>query len=137
MTGPARRDAASARLAQLWRFLLVGGVATLTQYLALMVLVEFAGNGPISSSALGYLCGAGVSYGLNRSWTFNSSAPHRKAMPRFAAMVCLGFLLNDAAMFVLTKWAGVNYLFAQVGASAIVLLANYLMARSIVFAQDR
>jgi putative flippase GtrA len=127
------RDAVLAGAPQFARFLLVGGFTTVTQYAVLVVLVELAGQGAVAASAIGYLCGAALSYWMNRVWTFRSTVSHAAAGSRFAVMVGLGFCCNALVMVLMTRIELLPYLVDQVVATVLTLALNFSLARFWVF----
>jgi putative flippase GtrA len=112
-------------LRQFLSFSGVGVVAAVAHYGVLVALVELFDIRPVIATLWGFLAGAGVSYWLNRTYTFRSSRPHREAAPRFLAVATGGFILNGLAMWALNVGAGMPYLLAQVIATGIVLLWNF------------
>jgi putative flippase GtrA len=128
-----RRVAVLAAVTQFARFVLVGGLTTAAQYAVLVVLVELAKQDAVVSSAIGYLCGAALSYWMNRVWTFASTVSHAAAGSRFAVMVALGFCCNALAMLVLTRTGQLPYLVSQVVATVFTLVLNFSLARFWVF----
>ena len=112
-------------LRQFLTFSGVGLVAAVAHYGVLITLVEGFGILPVIATLWGFIAGAGVSYVLNRRYTFRSDRPHRAAAPRFLAVSVGGFLLNGAVMWLLNEYWGVPYLLAQVVATAVVLFWNF------------
>lgn len=115
------------------RFLMVGVTATAAHYLVLTVLVEVVALPPVPATVAGFLTGAVIGYGLNRRFTFGSQRPHREGLPRFALMLAVGCLLNALVVALLVHAAGWHYLPAQVIATGLVLVVNYLSLRYWVF----
>jgi putative flippase GtrA len=107
------------------RFAAVGVVATCVQYALLILLVRFAGMGATLASSLGFVASAAANYLLNYRYTFRSRHPHGPAMLKFASLASVGLLLNAGLMRLLTESAW-NYLIAQVLATAVVLVWNFL-----------
>jgi putative flippase GtrA len=129
----SRRIAVFSAATQFVRFLLVGGLATATQYAVLVLLVELAKGDAVTSSAIGYVCGSVLSYWINRLWTFGSTVSHFAAGSRFVAMVSLGFCCNAVVMFLMTRTALFQYLLSQAVATGITLALNFSLARFWVF----
>jgi putative flippase GtrA len=111
---------------KLGRFLLVGALCTGLQYLLLVALVEGLGLSATVASTIGYAASSVVNYFLNYSYTFNSAQRHRRSLPRFVLIGVFGLLLNGAVTFVGTSIYGVHYLLAQVAATIVTLLWNFL-----------
>ena len=112
-------------LEKLLRFGLVGGVATGIQYLILVVLVHAVGMPAPVASEIGFVVSAFGNYLLNYHFTFRSRRPHGPAAAKFMVLVAVGLAINFALMQVLIG-AGVYYLLAQVCATAVVFLWNFV-----------
>lgn len=116
-------------------YTLSGGAATAVHYAVLLMLVELLGFSPALSAAIGALCGAAVSYLINRHITFpGASLRHQQAIPRFLTVAVAGALVNGGLV-----WAGVHlldwhYLAAQALATVVVLGLTYRLNRSWTFA---
>ncbi len=126
------RDHPLAR--QLLSFAAVGLAATAAHYVVLVTLVELIGMGPIPATTCGYAVGITVSYVLNRRYTFAARGGLRQ-FAKFATLYLVGAVLNGAVMSGLMK-VGIWYLWAQIGATALVMSWNFLGARYLVF-RDR
>jgi putative flippase GtrA len=114
-----------AKFAQFQKFLLVGGLATATQYAVLVGMVRFLGADPVFASSCGYVISALLNYYLNHRLTFRSAQSHRRALPRFALISGGGLLLNSSIVWVLSEHGPIPYLAAQIAATAVVLLWNF------------
>lgn len=112
-------------LARFLRFALVGGVATAIQYALLLVLVRGFAMAPTLASSIGFVLSAAVNYLLNYRFTFRSARAHGPAAAKFAALAGLGLLINAAIMRLMVG-AGIQYLLAQVCATAVVLFWNFI-----------
>ncbi len=116
-------------------YLLAGGIATAVHYAVLLILVEVFGMAPSPSAATGALCGAAVSYVVNRNLTFpGAKARHQLAVPRFLAVAVAGALINGALVWAGVHWLGLHYLLAQAVATLLVLGLTYRLNRSWTFA---
>jgi len=119
---------------QFGQFAIVGGAATSLQYILLIGLFQLFQVSPLSASAVGFACGAALSYLLNRQWTFRSTRPHSRLIVRFALMVAAGLCLNCTFMYLGVRVLGLYYLFAQCMATLVTLVVNFILARTWVFA---
>ncbi|MDB6042979.1 MAG: hypothetical protein JWM63_1530 [Gammaproteobacteria bacterium] len=112
-------------LRRLVRFGAVGVVATGIQYVILVALVHGAGYGPTVASAIGFTVSASANYLLNYYFTFRSQRRHGPAVAKFVTLAGMGLIVNSVLMQVLV-WAGWYYMLAQVCATGVVLLWNFL-----------
>lgn len=111
--------------ARVFRYLLVGGVATAGHYGVLIALVSLFGFDAVFGSIVGSVVGTILNYTLNYTFTFNSNASHMTAFPKFLLVVFLGLCFNALLMAVFVWQLQVQYLIAQVLATLIVLAWNY------------
>jgi putative flippase GtrA len=126
-SGQALHDSTRVgRATQFLKFVGVGALATIFQYCVLIGCVELLHVQPVVGSSLGFGLSAMLNYYLNYRYTFGSSAPHRVAAIRFGLVSSAGLLLNAGVMSLLTAREGVPYLLAQVFATALVLIWNYI-----------
>jgi len=107
------------------RFAVVGGGATLLQYLLLVLLVEGLHAAPVAASAAAFSLSALANYWLNYRFTFASRRRHRQTLPRFALVALLGLAINTASFAALLPL--LPYLAAQVIATAVTLIANFTL----------
>ena len=121
---------------QFFWYIVAGGIATAVHYAVLIALVELLTIDPAPSAAFGTLCGAVVSYVLNRRMTFvSSNAGHVQALPRFMAIALLGALLNGLLVWLGVQQFGWHYLLAQALATVLVMGLTFRLNRLWTFAQ--
>jgi putative flippase GtrA len=114
---------------QFLTFAAVGAIGTAAHYAVLVLLVEGMSASPTIATTVGFVCGAVVNYVLNRRFTFASARRHRAALPQFLCIAALGGVANSIVVAALTSRPGVNYLVAQVIATGVVLVWNFLANR--------
>jgi len=107
------------------RFLIVGGIATLIQYIVLIWTVERWHWNAVLASSLGYILSAIANYLLNYYFTFRSDDRHGVAVARFAIVAAAGFALNALLMELLAVKLRILYVLSQVLATIGTLLWNY------------
>lgn len=123
----------SATRRQFLQFALVGAVGTAGHYLTLILLVEVIGWTPVIATSCGFVVGALINYILNYHFTFRSSQPHHVALSRFLLVALLGALVNTGLMYLLHQQLEMYYLLAQVLATAVVLVLNFVLNRNWTF----
>lgn len=107
------------------RFLLVGGGATVLQYLIMAALIASVGMAPVAASTTGFLISAGFNYWANSRFTFQcNSGGHRQNLPRFILTLCAGLLINSGVLHGLLL-LNVPILIAQLAATGVVFIWNY------------
>lgn len=122
-------------LIQFLTFAGVGAIGTVAHYLVLILAVESDVLGPVPATMLGYLAGMLVNYKLNYTVTFRSERSHSIALSRYVVISAIGFVVNALLMLFLST--RIHYLVAQVLATGLVLVWNYLCSRFWVFGEAR
>jgi putative flippase GtrA len=132
------------------KYIGIGSVSTLIQFLLLTLLVKFRLTPeliistyayPISSlfrphefrfapeviaSAASYFLSSIFNYLANYHFTFSSNTSHYKTLPKFIAAVSLGLTANTS-LFALFFHLFVNYIAAQLLATGITVFLNFLV----------
>lgn len=117
------------------RFLVSGGLATVTYYIVAMV-GHYAQDMPIMLiNSIAYAAGFLVSYSLQRNWTFKSKTTHKKTLPLYFLVSGTGFAINSAIVF-LGEFFGIMYSVSAVAATIITAVASYVMQKNLVFHQE-
>jgi putative flippase GtrA len=119
---------------QFTRFAGVGVVGTAAHYAVLIALVERAGIDSVIASTLGFVAGAFVNYCLNRTFTFASPVAFLPGMAKFFVIATLGAVLNAGLMLALVHYARLHYVVAQLLATSVVLVWNFVGNRIWTFA---
>ena len=136
---PSLQEASCARSGsgQFGCFLLVGAAATMIHYAVLHLMVVAGLAGPVSSSTIGYVLSALFNYWANHKITFRSDQAHQVALPRFSVVALVGLALNAGLMAIGTRILGLHYLLAQLIATCMVLVFNFVASRYWTFARNR
>lgn len=109
-------------------FLIVGGSATLLQFLLLIAFVSLLALPPILSSALSYGISGIANYWANYHFTFHSNKAHSETLPKFLLTVAIGLVINTL-VFSICLFLFDHYLIAQLGATAVTLVSNFLLQK--------
>lgn len=128
----AKRLAGLVIVQQFLRFALVGIVATAVHYGILIGLVQIWQVHLIVATSIGFAAGAFVSFTLNRRYTFKVDRQFARGIVGYFGALMSGLFINAVIVAVLTSW-GLLYIAAQVFATGLVLIWNFLVARLVVF----
>jgi putative flippase GtrA len=115
------------------RFGVVGSVGAAIYFLTLWYMVERFNIPVLVATSISFLWVCLQNYVLHYSWTFRSEHAHGVALPKFLVMNILGFCLNWSVMYLGVKRLELNYLLVQVGATAAVVLWNFLVSSLWIF----
>jgi putative flippase GtrA len=119
-------------LGSLLRFGVTGVLSVAVDVGTLTGLHSGAGVQLIWSTLAAYGAGLIVNYSLNRNWTFQAQADHRRTLMRYFTMVAFNFSSTLAIVLGLSH-LGLYYLFAKLIAVAINAVINFLASRFWVF----
>lgn len=114
---------------QVFRFGVVGVIATLTHLGVLVLCVEVFDMDAVIASTLGFVAAVADSYFLNYHWTFESGHGHRHTFWRYAVVTLIGLALNTSIMTMLVNLLHWWYLWAQLAVLLVVPLSNFLLNR--------
>jgi putative flippase GtrA len=117
------------------RFLLAGGTATTLHWLIMALLIQLSVE-PALATALGACAGLGFNYLAQHAWAFRSRLAHRMAFPRYFASSLIGWCLN-LAIFSSLQQLDTSIVTAQICATALVTLVNFLLSERFVFHEQQ
>ncbi len=110
-------------------------VASAADFLMLVFLTEIVGFWYVSSTVLGGLTGAIVSFYLSRQWAFERTDDKKRwQIVRYALVSGTSLVLNTAGVYLLTEYMGSHYTISKLVISFLVgILFNFPMFRYFVF----
>lgn len=118
---------------QLLRFILVGGSATLLQFVLLHLFVTLNLMAALYATALSYVISAIFNYSASYFYTFGSQAEHANSIIKFICMNLVGLGINTTIFYIAETLVFNNYLLSQLSATAFVFLSNYFLSKFWVF----
>lgn len=127
-----------ARAFRLIRYLISGGTAAASNFISLFLLVHFGGMHYLYASILAFTMSIGVSFAMQKFWTFHNKLTHNMhaQFMRYLLVIGANLLLNTALVYLFVEKAGIWYLFAQFLATSVIAVTGYFGYRHFVF-RDR
>lgn len=122
---------------RLIRFGLVGVAATSAYVGVAYALVTLAHLGAVTSAVVAHAASSLLSYFGHQSITFEGTASHAQAAPRFAVLAGTTFGANVAATWLLADVAHLPTLAVIVITNIAIIATGYLMGRLWVFAANK
>ncbi|MBC2665153.1 GtrA family protein [Novosphingobium flavum] len=123
---------ALAPKSEILRFAAVGVVGTAVHYGVLVALVELGGVDPVAGTLCGFIVAAFASFVLNSVFTFRVRLNFTSALLKNYVSLAFGLAINVGTVALLTHLA-TPYIFAQLVATVLAFIWNYLASRFIVF----
>ncbi|HHM4870969.1 TPA: GtrA family protein [Pseudomonas aeruginosa] len=124
--------AAASLCAQVTLFLASGGLATFIHWTS-MVLLVWGGLTPVLATIIGAFVGSIFNYWLQFYWTFKGNGIHGMAIPAYICTVFLGWCVNAVLFYILTSFAHMGLVLAQLSATAAVAVMNFIAYKKVVF----
>lgn len=118
------------------RFLIAGGSAAATEYLAFIGLQTLLGTDAlILSQSFSFACGFVVSFLLNRLWVFQSAGTWTGDLGRYGALAGINLVLGNIVISLLVGPMSLPPLAAKLVVMVLIAVWNYAIFSKIVFRQ--
>jgi putative flippase GtrA len=114
------------------RYLLVG-VANTAVTLIAIVLIMRLGAEVLTANLIGYVLGVGLSYTLNKMWTFRSARPVAESLPRFLLVVAVAYFANLMVVWISHYLLSIDGYAAQLLGMPIYIAVGYIGSRMFAF----
>lgn len=128
-------ESVPVRYWRILRYLIAGGLATLTNLVILYLLTSGVGLWYIYSSIISLSTATVVSFVLQKLWTFknfDSSRVHVQ-LPLHIALALSNIVINAMLLYVFVEWIHIWYLIAQIFAGAMLACMNYFVYKHVIF----
>lgn len=121
-------------MGSLFRFLVVGLVATVTHFLVVIAAVEFLAIDATMANGLAWAIALFVSYFGHYRWTFTAQGAHLEHLPRYIVVSLTGLTLNLSTVWLLNSQLGAHYLVATTIGVTLSIIATFTLSRLWAFA---
>lgn len=129
-----RLPVSMALLLQMGRYGIVGSMASLTQFIVVVILVSQHLIIPIYANVIGYMCGFVVSFFGHKIWTFaNSEKAMREAFPMFMLATGINFSINQGVFYILLQDARLEYHISLLIAMFCAAVVTFTLTKLVVF----
>lgn len=118
---------------QIVRFLVVGGISTLVNYLVFLTVIHFDRSFYLFASCSGYLSGVLVGFVANKNWTFEAGDGNDKYLVKYIMIYTLSLLLSLGVLQVLVGTLGVWPELANIITIGISTVTNFVGTKLYVF----
>jgi putative flippase GtrA len=109
------------------KYLVVGGLCTLIDFILLYVLSDILLINYVFSSILSFSVAVIINYYLSTFWIFKVRAINSKSLEFFSYLVIsiIGLIINSGLIYLLTENQVSTYMISKVLATPIVLMWNF------------
>jgi len=122
------KDKTKKLLLQMFKFLLVGGLAFVIDYVTLIICKEVFNIPVLISAAIAFTVSVVVNYILSVKWVFDvdKSKSEKKNFIIFIVFSVIGLGLTELIMWLGVDIIKINYLIVKIIATAIVMVFNFV-----------
>ena len=115
-------------LVQIFKFAIVGVVATLIDFLFLYIFREFFKFPVVLANTLSFVISVIYNYTASVKWVFdvNKEKSAEKQFITFIIFSVIGLLINDLIMWISVDHLNIYYLLAKIIATLIVMVFNFV-----------
>ena len=115
-------------LIQIFKFAIVGGIATIIDFVFLYVFREFCHFPVLVSNTLSFCISVIYNYIASVKWVFdvNKEKNAKKQFVIFIIFSVIGLILNNIIMWITVDFLSIYYLLAKVIATVIVMVFNFV-----------
>lgn len=115
----------------------MGAANTLVGLSVIYAAKWFLGLGDVLANFVGYAVGIGLSFVLNKHWTFRHRGSNLSALVRFLVVTCVAYVSNLAVVLTCTRGYQVNSYVAQAVGIVPYIAVGYLGSRFFAFSPSR
>lgn len=115
-------------LKQIFRFIIVGGIATVIDFVFLYIFKEFLNFNVIISNTLSFIISVIYNYIASIKWVFdvNDNKNNKIQFILFIVLSVIGLLINNVILYLLTDKLNIYYLISKIIATLFVMVFNFI-----------
>ena len=110
------------------RFIVVGGIATIIDFVYLYIFKEFLNFNVILANTLSFIISVTYNYIASITWVFDVNKNKNKNIQFiiFIIFSVVGLIINNVILYILTDKLNIYYLISKVIATLIVMVFNFV-----------
>lgn len=121
---------------QFFRYLFVGGIATVVDWGVLFALTELLDLYHLISAIFAFVAGLATNYLLSKLLVFSANEVRTNALMEFLGYALIGLIglgVTELIMFLFTDRMSFHYMISKAIATAVVLMWNYLARKLLLY----
>lgn len=121
---------------QFFRYLFVGGIATIVDWGILFLLTDLAHIYHLVSAIIAFVAGLITNFFLSKLLVFKANEARVNAVMEFISYAIIGVIglgITELIMYLFTNCWNVHYMISKIIATVIVLIWNFLARKIIVY----
>ena len=115
-------------IAQIFKFIVVGGIATLIDWVIYYILCRFCNITPLISNIISFAVSVTYNYWASCKYVFNVNDKRSKVeqFTVFIVLALIGLGINELLLFIFNTKLKWNYMLVKVIATIIVMIFNFI-----------
>lgn len=115
-------------LLQIFKFIIVGGTATVIDFVVLFILKEFIGLNEIVANTISFTVSVIYNYIASVKWVFDVDQDKNKSKQfiTFIIFSIIGLLINNLILWICIDKLSIYYLIGKAIATGIVMVFNFI-----------
>ena len=115
-------------LLQIFKFIIVGGTATVIDFVVLFILKEFIGLNEIVANTISFTVSVIYNYIASVKWVFDVDQDKNKSKQfiTFIIFSIIGLLINNLILWICRDKLSIYYLIGKAIATGIVMVFNFI-----------
>lgn len=115
-------------LLQIFKFIIVGGTATVIDFVVLFILKEFIGLNEIVANTISFTVSVIYNYIASVKWVFDVDQDKSKSKQfiTFIIFSIVGLLINNLILWICIDKLSIYYLIGKAIATGIVMVFNFI-----------
>lgn len=115
-------------LLQIFKFIVVGGTATVIDFVVLFILKEFIGLNEIVANTISFTVSVIYNYIASVKWVFDVDQDKSKSKQfiTFIVFSIIGLLINNLILWICIDKLSIYYLIGKAIATGIVMVFNFI-----------
>lgn len=113
---------------QIFRFVVVGGIATVIDFVSIFVFKEFVGLHVLVANTIAFTIATIYNYIASISWVFDvkKEKKSKKSFILFVLFSLIGLGINNTIIWLLDDFFGIYYMISKVIATCFVMVFNFI-----------
>ena len=121
---------------QLFRYMFVGGIATVVDMGTLFILTDFVHIYHLVSAIIAFIAGLITNFLLSKLLVFKANEARVNAVMEFVSYGIIGVIglgITELILLLFTDYWGIHYMLSKIIATVVVLAWNYIARKLIIY----
>ena len=113
---------------QIFKFIIVGGIATIIDWIIYYLLYNFLNINPLLSNIMSFTVSVIYNYLASVKWVFNINKDKnkRKTFMEFILFSIIGLLISEVLLFIMINKININKMLSKIISTMIVMIFNFI-----------